>query len=94
MSERKKIRCCEEYNNLITRLSKIEGQVRGVKKMVENNAYCPDILFQVKAITAALNSFNKELLSNHLKTCVYEDIKNGNDEAVDEIIDVINKMMR
>lgn len=83
-----------EYKSLINRLSRIEGQVRGIKNMVENNAYCPDILIQVSAINAALNSFNKELLSNHIKTCVYNDIKSGNDETVDELVNVLQKLMK
>ena len=72
----------EEYKTLINRLSRIEGQVRGVRKMVENDAYCVDILTQVSAVQAALNAFNRELLSNHIRTCVMDDIKNGNDEIV------------
>lgn len=90
----KKERSCEEYKKLINRLNRIEGQVRGIKKMIENNAYCPDILIQVSAINSALNSFNKELLSNHIKTCVTNDIKNGNDKAVDEITYVLKKLMK
>ena len=84
----------KEYKSLINRLSRIEGQVRGIKNMVENNAYCPDILIQVSAINAALNAFNKELLSNHIKTCVYNDIKSGNDETVDELVTVLQKLMK
>lgn len=84
----------DEYKMLINRLNRIEGQVRGVKKMVENDAYCVDILTQVSAIQAALNSFNKELLANHLRTCVMDDIKNGNDEIIDELVQTLQKLMK
>lgn len=84
----------DEYKMLMNRLSRIEGQVRGVKKMVENDAYCVDILTQVSAIQAALNSFNKELLANHLRTCVMDDIKNGNDEIIDELVQTLQKLMK
>ena len=84
----------KEYKSLMNRLSRIEGQVRGVKNMVENNAYCPDILIQVSAINAALNAFNKELLSNHIKSCVATDIRNGNDEIIDELVATLKKLMR
>ena len=84
----------EEYKTLINRLNRIEGQVRGVRKMVENDAYCVDILTQVSAIQAALNAFNRELLSNHIRTCVMDDIKNGNDEIVDELVQTLQKLMK
>ena len=84
----------KEYRDLTTRLSRIEGQVRGIKKMVENNAYCPDILIQVSAVNAALNSFNKVLLANHIRTCVSEDIRAGKDETVDELVTTLQKLMR
>ena len=84
----------EEYKTLINRLSRIEGQVRGVRKMVENAAYCVDILTQVSAIQAALNGFNRELLSNHIRTCVMDDIRNGNDEIVDELVQTLQKLMK
>ena len=84
----------EEYTKLIHRLNRIEGQIRGIRGMVEKNAYCPDILVQVSAVQAALNGFCKVLLSNHIKTCVVEDIKNGNEEtAVAELCETIKKMM-
>lgn len=89
-----KQRSDDEYKSLINRLNRIEGQVRGVRNMLENDAYCPDILIQVSAINAALNSFNKELLSNHIKTCVYEDIKQGNNETLDELVNVLQKLMK
>ena len=84
----------KEKNSLATRLNRIEGQVRGVKAMVEEDRYCVDILTQVAAIQAALNSFNKELLARHIKTCVAEDIKQGKDEAVDELCELLKKMMK
>ncbi len=79
---------------LINRLSRIEGQIRGIKGMVEQNAYCTDIIMQVSAVTAALNSFNKELLATHIKTCVAKDIKSGKDETVDELLETLQKLMR
>ena len=84
----------EEYKKLIHRLNRIEGQVRGIKGMVEKNAYCPDILVQVAAVNAALNAFNKELLANHIRTCVVEDIQNGKDDIVDELVTTLQKLMK
>ncbi len=83
----------EEYKDLINRLSRIEGQVRGIKKMVEGDAYCVDILTQVSAVNAALNSFNKVLLGNHIRTCVANDIRAGNDEVIDELVSLLQKLM-
>ena len=91
---RKKERSAEEYKNLIQRLNRIEGQIRGIRGMVEKDAYCTAILVQVAAANAALNSFNKELLARHIKTCVSEDIKNGNEEAVDELCELLKKLMK
>lgn len=93
-SHKTKAREQKEYKDLINRLNRIEGQVRGVKNMVERDAYCTDILTQVSAITAALNSFNKVLLSNHIKTCVADNIKEGNDEVVDELVTTLQKLMK
>ena len=84
----------KEYRDLINRLSRIEGQVRGIKKMVENDVYCTDILIQVSAVNAALNSFNKVLLSNHIRTCVADDIRAGKYEVVDELVVTLQKLMR
>ena len=92
--ERKKTRDEKEYKDLCNRLSRIEGQVRGIRGMVENDAYCVDILTQVAAVTAALNSFNKVLLANHIRTCVAEDIRSGNDEVVDELVATLQKLMK
>ena len=76
----------KEYKDMMNRLSRIEGQIRGIKGMVEKNAYCPEILIQVAAANAALNSFNKLLLANHIRTCVAEDRRNGSDETIDELV--------
>ena len=84
----------KEYKDLLNRLSRIEGQVRGIRRMVENDAYCPDILVQVSAVNAALNSFNKVLLTNHLHTCVAENIRAGNDEVIDELAALLQKLMK
>ncbi len=84
----------QEYKDLINRLSRIEGQVRGVKRMVDEDAYCVDILTQVSAITAALNSFNKVLLANHIRTCVADGIRNGEDEQVEELVTTLQKLMK
>ena len=93
-SEKRKERSPEEYKDLINRLSRIEGQVRGIKAMVERGAYCPDILVQTSAVNSALNSFSKVLLSNHIRTCVRNDIKEGNDEVVEELVATLQKMMK
>lgn len=93
--ERKKHRKLTEEKDLLKRLNRIEGQVRGIKAMVEDERYCVDILNQVSAVQAALNSFSKVLLSNHIKTCVMDDIEAGQgDEAVDELCRTIQKLMR
>lgn len=89
-----KERSQEEYQRLINRLNRIEGQVRGIRGMVEKNAYCTDILTQVAAVTAALNSFNKELLAEHIRTCVAKDIREGNDEVIDELVHTLHKLMK
>lgn len=91
---RKKVRTEEEIKKLTNRLSRIEGQVRGVKQMIENDAYCPDVLVQVSAITAALNAFNRELLASHVKTCVAEGVKNGDGEKIDELVETLAKLMK
>ena len=84
----------KESKDLINRLNRIIGQVQGVKGMVERDAYCIDILTQVAAATAALNSFNKVLLGNHIRTCVSQDIKEGRDDSVEELISTLQKLMR
>ncbi|HNX15370.1 MAG TPA: metal-sensing transcriptional repressor [Oscillospiraceae bacterium] len=98
--------CCQnkiryrepELNALQNRLKRIEGQVRGLQKMLSEDAYCTDILTQVSAVQSALNAFGKELLENHIRTCVVSDIQNGSDEATDEVVtdlvDTIKKLMK
>ena len=83
-----------EKKLLDNRLSRIEGQIRGLRRLIEDDAYCTDVLIQVSAVTAALNSFNKSLLKMHITTCVAQDIKNGKDETVDELVDVLQKLMK
>lgn len=83
-----------EYKDLMNRLKRIEGQVRGVEGMLENDAYCTDILMQVSAITSALNSFNKALLANHIRTCVADNIRQGDDEVIDELVTTMQKLMK
>ncbi len=84
----------KEFNSLMNRLKRIEGQVRGLQKMLEHNAYCPDILIQVTAVTAALDSFSRVLLSNHIKTCVADGIRDGDDNVIDELVTLLQKMMK
>ncbi len=102
MEKDNKCECChktkqrgeDEYKGLINRLSRIEGQIRGIKSMVENDAYCTDILTQSAAVTAAMNAFNRELLSNHIRTCVSDGIRNGDDEVIEELLDTLRKLMK
>ncbi len=84
----------EEKKKLMNRLKRIEGQIRGIEGMLENNAYCPDILIQVSAVNSALNSFNKELLAQHIKSCVVEDVREGCDDTIDELVKVIQRIMK
>ncbi len=93
-SGKHKDRSDKEKRDLMNRLKRIEGQVRGVEGMLENDAYCTDILVQVSAITCALNSFNKVLLANHMKTCVADNIREGNDEIIDELVVTLQKLMK
>lgn len=94
-------RCCkikerteQEYKDLIHRLNRIEGQIRGIKGMVERDAYCPEILVQVAAANAALNSFNKVLLASHIRTCVARDIREGKEDTIDELVATLQKLMK
>lgn len=91
---RKKERSEKEYKDLINRLSRIEGQIRGIKRMLDEDCYCPDIITQVAAANAALNSFNKVLLANHIKTCVADDIRAGKYETIDELLNTLQKLMK
>ena len=97
--------CCEcckktkersesEYKSLMNRLNRIEGQVRGLKRMLDENAYCTDILTQAAAVSSAVNAFSKELLGNHIKSCVADNIRKGNDDIIDELLDPLRKMMK
>ena len=92
--ERTKMRNEDEKKALINRLSRIEGQIRGIRAMVERDAYCADVVTQVSAVSAALGSFNKELLAEHIRTCVKEDVQNGNDEKIDELVLLLGKLMK
>lgn len=91
---KKKVRDDKELKDLTNRLSRIEGQVRGIKRMVEEDTYCVDILNQVAAVNAALNSFNKVLLANHIRSCVVENVRRGNQEIIDELVATMEKLMR
>ena len=92
-SHKTKERSEKEYRDLMNRLKRIEGQVRGIQGMLEKDAYCTDVLIQVSAVTSALNSFNKVLLANHVKTCVADNIRQGNDEVIDELVTLLQKLM-
>lgn len=89
-----KERTDDERKRLTNRLNRISGQINGLKKMVEQNAYCTDVLIQVAAANAALNSFGRELLAEHIRTCVADNIKSGNDEVIDELIDTLQRLMK
>lgn len=84
----------EERKKLIHRLNRIEGQIRGIRGMVEKDAYCADILIQSAAVNAAVNAFNKELLANHIRGCVARDIREGKDEVIDELVTTLQKLMK
>lgn len=91
---KKTLREEEERKKLINRLKRIEGQVRGIQTMLEEDAYCNDILVQSAAVNAAMNAFNKELMSSHIRNCVTRDIREGKDEVVDELLDTLQKLMK
>ena len=100
--EKKVCPCCgkhtdrseKERRKLINRLKRVEGQIRGIIGMLENDAYCNDILIQSAAVNAAVNAFNKELLANHIRTCVARDIREGKDETIDELVTTLQKLMK
>lgn len=102
MAEMKTCPCCgktterteEERKKLIHRLNRIEGQIRGIRGMVERDAYCPDILIQCAAVTAAVNAFNRDLIARHIRTCVVRDIREGRDEVIDELVTTLQKLMK
>ena len=91
--DRTKKRTDEEKKRLVNRLSRIEGQIRGIKGMIEKDAYCADVLTQSAAVSAAVDAFNRELLSSHIRTCVVSDIRSGKDETVDELNELLKKLM-
>ena len=90
---KKKVRSADEYKSLMNRLSRIEGQIRGLRKMLEEDAYCIDIINQASAASSALNSFNKEMLSSHIRSCVADDIRDGGGEKVDELVSTLSKLL-
>ncbi len=92
--EKQTLRSEEERKKLLNRLSRIEGQIRGLKGMLEKDAYCPDILTQSAAVNAAVNAFNKELLASHIRHCVVRDVKNGDETVIDELVATIQKLMK
>ena len=102
MAEKEMCGCCrkttdrteDERKKLIHRLNRIEGQIRGIRGMVENDAYCADILVQSAAVNAAVNAFNKELLASHIRGCVARDIRSGKDEVIDELVATLQKLMK
>lgn len=104
MSEKEQDCCCggekhterseEQKKKLLNRLSRLEGQVRGVKKMIENDAYCNDVLIQTAAISAAVNALSREVLRAHLNSCVIRDIRAGRDEVTDELMETLERIMR
>ena len=102
MSDREVCECCEktrarsdeERKKLIHRVNRIEGQIRGIRKMVEKDAYCADILIQSAAVNAAVNAFNKELLASHIRGCVARDIRDGKDEVIDELVATLQRLMK
>lgn len=92
--QKKKHRTEEERRALCNRLSRIEGQIRGIRAMVEEDSYCTDILTQTTAVSSALNAFKSELLSSHIRTCVADNLRAGNDEIVDELLYTLKKLMK
>ena len=90
---KKKVRSADEHKSLMNRLSRIEGQIRGLRKMLEEDAYCIDIINQASAASSALNSFNKEMLSSHIRSCVADDIRDGGGEKVDELVSTLSKLL-
>ena len=89
-----KVRSAEELKSLMNRLSRMEGQIRGIKGMLEKDEYCTDILTQVAAVSAAMNAFSRELLAEHIRTCVAQDIRDGKDETIDDLVATLQKLMK
>ena len=102
MIENESCHCCEkttkrsedEKKKLINRLNRIEGQIRGIRGMLEKDAYCTDVLTQSSAVSAAINSFNKDLIASHIRGCVARDIRAGKDEVIDELVSALQKLMK
>ncbi len=92
--EKKTLRSQDEKQKLLNRLARIEGQVRGLRGMIERDAYCADILTQSAAVSAAIDSFNRDLLARHIRTCVARDLRAGKDEVIEELVDTFGKLMR
>ena len=92
--EKKTLRSGEEQKKLVNRLNRIEGQIRGIRNMVENDAYCNDILVQCAAVNAAVNAFNRELITSHMRGCVARDLREGKDEVIDELVETLQKLMK
>ncbi len=93
-SERKSHHSEKVKNSLISRLNRIEGQVRGIKGMIEKDTYCDDVLNQIASVQSALNGVGKLLLEHHLKSCVIERIQEGDTEVITELMTTMNKLMR
>lgn len=101
MNENTQCECCERITvrddklkaGLISRLNRIEGQVRGIKGMIEKDIYCDDVLNQIAAVQSAMNSVGKLILENHIKGCLVKKIRNGEDEVVDELLVTIGKLL-
>ena len=102
MMEEKKVCCCrkttkrsqDQKKALLNRLRRIEGQVRGIQTMLEQDAYCNDVLIQSAAVNAAMNAFNRELLASHIRSCVVRDIHAGQDQVIDELVETLQKLMK
>ena len=92
--EKKTLRSGEEQKKLVNRLNRIEGQIRGIRNMVENDAYCNDILVQCAAVNAAVNAFNRELIASHMRGCVARNLREGKDEVIDELVETLQKLMK
>ena len=88
------VRSGEEKKRLINRLNRIEGQIRGIRGMIERNAYCNDILIQSAAVNAAVNAFNRDLIAHHIKSCVVRDLENGDESVIDELVETLKKLMK
>ena len=102
MMEEKKVCCCrkttkrsqDQKKALLNRLRRIEGQIRGIQTMLEQDAYCNDVLIQSAAVNAAMNAFNRELLASHIRSCVVRDIRAGQDQVIDELVETLQKLMK